>query len=173
MRAFINTAHLEDGAEGFDEAGSLGAWLRGRDLLASGTGVTEGERAAAIAVREALRDLAGVNAGRPLPGCLQRAGWTRWRPPAGCGRGLSRAGRCRWRPRWRGVAGALGRLLGIVVARSGTGRWQRMKTCRNPACRWAFYDATRNRSAVWCDMAACGSRAKSRSYYARHTRPER
>jgi predicted RNA-binding Zn ribbon-like protein len=46
-----------------------------------------------------------------------------------------------------------------------------MKTCRNPACRWAFYDTTRNRSAVWCDMAACGNRAKARSYYARRARP--
>jgi predicted RNA-binding Zn ribbon-like protein len=42
-----------------------------------------------------------------------------------------------------------------------------VKTCRNPDCRWAFYDSTRNRSAVWCDMAVCGSRAKSRRYYAR------
>ena len=44
MRAFINTARLEDGAEGFDEAGSLAAWLRGRDLLAAGAGVAEQER---------------------------------------------------------------------------------------------------------------------------------
>jgi predicted RNA-binding Zn ribbon-like protein len=65
------------------------------------------------------------------------------------------------------VAGALGRLLGIVVAAVGTGEWSRVKTCRNPDCRWAFYDSTRNRSAVWCDMAVCGSRAKSRRYYAR------
>ena len=66
-----------------------------------------------------------------------------------------------------GVAGALGRMIGIAVAAIGSGRWERMKTCRNSSCRWAFYDATRNRSAVWCDMAACGSRAKSRAYYAR------
>ena len=39
MRAFINTARLEDGAEGFDEPGALAAWLYGRDLLASGAGV--------------------------------------------------------------------------------------------------------------------------------------
>jgi hypothetical protein len=50
VRAFINTARLEDGAEGFDEAGSLAAWLRGRDLLASGASVTEGEREAAWVV---------------------------------------------------------------------------------------------------------------------------
>jgi predicted RNA-binding Zn ribbon-like protein len=172
VRAFINTARLEDGAEGFDEAGSLARWLRGRDLFAPGAVATEGEREAAIAVREALRDLAGVNGGRPLPG-------------ASSARLDALAAACGLRPRFdpdgtvslapevAGVAGALGRLLGIVVASIGDGRWQRMKTCRNPACRWAFYDATRNRSAVWCDMAACGNRAKARSYYARHTRPGR
>jgi hypothetical protein len=72
VRAFINTARLEDGAEGLDEAGALATWLRGRDLLASGAHVTEDERKAAIAVRESLRDLAGVNAGRPLPDASSR-----------------------------------------------------------------------------------------------------
>ena len=169
MRAFINTARLEDGAEGFDEAGSLAAWLRGRDLLAAGAAVAEEEREAAIAVREALRDLAGVNAGRPLPDASSRrldalAAACGLRPRFDPGGTVSLA------PEVAGVAGALGRLLGIVVASIGDGRWRRMKTCRNPACRWAFYDATRNRSAVWCDMAACGNRAKARSYYARHAR---
>ena len=70
-------------------------------------------------------------------------------------------------PRAVGVTGGLGWLLGIVVAAFGSGGWSRMKTCRNPACRWAFYDNTRNRSGVWCDMSRCGSRAKARAYYAR------
>ena len=166
MRAFINTARLEDGAEGFDNAGLLATWLRGRDLLALGADVTEGEREAAIAVREALRDLAGVNGGRPLPDSSSRrldalAAACGLRPRFDPGGTVSLA------PEVAGVAGALGRLLGIVVAAIGDGRWQRMKTCRNPACRWAFYDATRNRSTVWCDMALCGSRAKSRRYHAR------
>lgn len=39
-----------------------------------------------------------------------------------------------------------------------------------PSCDWAFYDETRNRGRRWCDMADCGSRAKSRSYYHRTTR---
>lgn len=170
MRAFINTARLEDGVEGFDEAGHLAAWLRGRDLLAAGAGVAEEEREVAIAVREALRDLAGVNAGRTLPDASSAqldalAAACGLRPRFDPGGTVSLA------PEVAGVAGALGRLLGIVVASIGDGRWPRMKTCRNPSCRWAFYDATRNRSAVWCDMAACGNRAKARSYYARRTRP--
>lgn len=117
-------------------------------------------------MREALRDLAGVNCGLPMP----EASSARLdavslacglRPRFDPGGGVSLA------PELGGVAGALGRLLGIVVAAVGTGDWSRVKTCRNQACRWAFYDATRNRSAVWCDMALCGSRAKSRRYHAR------
>lgn len=36
-----------------------------------------------------------------------------------------------------------------------------------PSCDWGFYDETRNGRRRWCDMADCGSRAKSRSYYHR------
>lgn len=36
-----------------------------------------------------------------------------------------------------------------------------------PSCNWLFYDATRNRSRRWCDMADCGSRDKALRYYHR------
>lgn len=35
-----------------------------------------------------------------------------------------------------------------------------LKICGNPLCRWVFIDRSRNRSRRWCDMAACGNRAK-------------
>jgi len=38
-----------------------------------------------------------------------------------------------------------------------------------PSCDWVFYDETRNGARRWCDMADCGSRAKSRRYYQRTT----
>lgn len=41
-----------------------------------------------------------------------------------------------------------------------------LKRCGNPLCRWVFVDGSRNRSRRWCDMAACGNRAK----VARHRR---
>jgi predicted RNA-binding Zn ribbon-like protein len=36
-----------------------------------------------------------------------------------------------------------------------------------PACGWLYLDTTRNRGRRWCDMADCGSRAKSRDHYHR------
>ena len=166
MLSFINSAQLERRFELFDGAESLSGWLHGRRLLSTALVADDGDVEVAIAVREALRDLAGVNCGLPMP----EASSARLdavslacglRPRFDPGGGVSLA------PELGGVAGALGRLLGIVVAAVGTGDWSRVKTCRNPACRWAFYDATRNRSGVWCDMALCGSRAKSRRYHAR------
>ena len=44
-------------------------------------------------------------------------------------------------------------------------RTDRFKHC--PSCDWIFEDQTRNGKRRWCDMADCGSRAKSRDYYQR------
>lgn len=44
-------------------------------------------------------------------------------------------------------------------------RRARLKHC--PSCHWLFEDQTRNGKRRWCDMADCGSRAKSRDYYQR------
>ena len=36
----------------------------------------------------------------------------------------------------------------------------RLKVCGNPLCRFIFSDRSRNLSRRWCEMAACGNRAK-------------
>lgn len=36
----------------------------------------------------------------------------------------------------------------------------RLKTCRNPQCRWAFLDDSPSGRRVWCDMSTCGNRDK-------------
>jgi len=41
----------------------------------------------------------------------------------------------------------------------------RLKICGNPDCGWMFLDGTRNASRRWCDMAACGNRAKAKRFY--------
>ena len=40
--------------------------------------------------------------------------------------------------------------------------WARLKVCARDSCRWAFYDASRNRSGRWCSMAGCGNIVKMR-----------
>jgi len=44
----------------------------------------------------------------------------------------------------------------------------RLKICPRDECHWLFLDLTRNRSRRWCDMAACGNRAKAEQHRHRH-----
>jgi predicted RNA-binding Zn ribbon-like protein len=40
----------------------------------------------------------------------------------------------------------------------------RLRRCDNDGCRWAFIDASRNRSRRWCDPGICGNVSKVRAY---------
>ena len=61
----------------------------------------------------------------------------------------------------------LAELLADAAVASADGTWPRLKVCREPRCRTAFYDTSRNNSGVWCSMAACGTEAKKRAYVER------
>ena len=54
--------------------------------------------------------------------------------------------------------------LAIVYTAVDDGTWSRLKACRRDVCHWLFYDLSRNRSAVWCQMAVCGNRIKTKAY---------
>lgn len=41
---------------------------------------------------------------------------------------------------------------------------RRLKVCRNPRCRVAFYDRSRNNSGVWHDVRTCGNAANLRAH---------
>jgi predicted RNA-binding Zn ribbon-like protein len=74
----------------------------------------------------------------------------------------------RLEPARRRAAPAIGPILATVFDALGDEALDRLKVCRNDACRWAFYDTSRNRSGVWCSMAICGNRQKGRVYRSRH-----
>lgn len=46
----------------------------------------------------------------------------------------------------------------------------RIKRCSGSCCDMFFLDTSRNRTRTWCEMAACGNRAKAAAYYQRHSR---
>ena len=69
-----------------------------------------------------------------------------------------------------GFDAAIARLLIPVAEAREDGAWRRVKACRAPDCQWAFFDRSRNRSGVWCDMAVCGNRTKVRAYRERAPR---
>jgi predicted RNA-binding Zn ribbon-like protein len=71
------------------------------------------------------------------------------------------------------AAGAIEHVLAAVADAIAAGSWSRLKIC--PGCGWVFYDRTRSRTKVWCDMLtggdagsrACGTIAKVGRYRAR------
>jgi predicted RNA-binding Zn ribbon-like protein len=65
------------------------------------------------------------------------------------------------------LGGFEARLVLALERLQSHGAWPRLKACTDDGCRWAFFDATRNRSRTWCSMEECGNRQKTRRYRAR------
>jgi predicted RNA-binding Zn ribbon-like protein len=47
-----------------------------------------------------------------------------------------------------------------------------IRQCANGECLWLFLDESKNGTRRWCDMAACGNRAKARRHYLRTKDPK-
>ncbi|MCW2967226.1 MAG: hypothetical protein JWM71_998, partial [Solirubrobacteraceae bacterium] len=142
---------------------ALAAWLADRELLPSGGRVTRADLGRAHEVRSALHATLMSHHGEPLAPEVPRV-----LEDAACRARLavrfSDQGCSRLEPRAGGVDGALGRMLAIAHDADVEGSWDRLKICPADDCLVAFYDKSRNHSAVWCDMAVCGNRAKVREY---------
>ncbi|HME80435.1 MAG TPA: CGNR zinc finger domain-containing protein [Candidatus Eremiobacteraceae bacterium] len=167
-QAFINTADHEKGTDEIDTPQGLRDWLTTVGLIDAATPVTQTDLAAAVGVREALRNLTLANNGYQTdPSALDT---------------LNRAARCAQlavsfradggaglEPRAPGVDGALGSIIAVAFDAMANGTWARLKACPAETCLWAFYDETKNRSGTWCSMSVCGNRTKARTYRQRHT----
>jgi predicted RNA-binding Zn ribbon-like protein len=163
VREFVNTVHYEQGdvEEQLDSPAALKAFLADRDL--GQVDVKPADLRRALEVREALRNVMGANNGEPLDHesveLLNRTA-ARAKVVAAFDDNAS------WRiePASNGVDRALGQMLATVFRSMSDGSWSRMKACGAPDCRWAFYDASKNHSGRWCDMASCGNRMKARAF---------
>jgi predicted RNA-binding Zn ribbon-like protein len=153
VQAFVNTINLEIGEDW------LADWLADR-------GASAGDVEHARAVRESLRDLLYANNGQGAGGDVA-AILTNAADAAGLSIDFSRPALAVRAP---GVDGAVGRVLAAAYLAMLDGSWSRLKCCRNHACRWAFYDYSKNRSASWCSMQLCGNRTKTAAYRARQGR---
>jgi predicted RNA-binding Zn ribbon-like protein len=166
VQRFVNTVDLEDGAEELADAAALRRWLVGAGLLGADARVSAADHGRAIALREALRALALANAGHasdPEAVAIVNAAARR----AELHPTLTGAAGGSLVPAAGGVDGALGHIVAAVHAGIAGGTWARLKACERDSCRWAFYDASRNRSGQWCSMSGCGSREKNRRAYQR------
>jgi predicted RNA-binding Zn ribbon-like protein len=166
VRSFVNTYDHEDGTEKLESPAALTAWLEDHGLGAPPATAADLDRTREL--REALRAILQHHGGLELDPAAPRVV-----DDAAARAKLSVAfddhGDARAEPKAGGVDGALGRLLVTIADAQRDGTWSRLKACPAEDCQYAFYDRSRNRSAVWCDMKVCGNRNKVRSFRSRHT----
>jgi predicted RNA-binding Zn ribbon-like protein len=166
VRSFVNTFDHEDQKEELPDPAALTAWLDANGLGAPQAGPVDLTRAREL--REALRAILHRHGGMELdpdaPRVMDAAAQR-----AQLAVTFDDEGEAVIRPLAGGVDGALGRLLVTIADAQRDGTWSRLKACAAEDCQYAFYDRSRNRSAVWCDMKVCGNRQKVRSFRQRHT----
>jgi predicted RNA-binding Zn ribbon-like protein len=165
VQDFVNTRNYLYGGDLLGDAEEATRRLTERGLLKKGESVGESERRRLVSLREALRGLLLVHngAGEPGPDAEELNGLV-------TSAALGVRFRADGRPALEPAAGdspaerVVARLLAEVIRAEGEGKWERLKACRNEGCRWAFYDASKNRSGRWCNMDICGARHKMRTY---------
>jgi hypothetical protein len=70
----------------------------------------------------------------------------------------------RLKPRGSGWRYLISLLLAVEWQAQAQDTRRRLKVCRNPRCRVAFYDPSRNNSGVWHDVRTCGNAANLRAH---------
>jgi predicted RNA-binding Zn ribbon-like protein len=166
VQDFINTRDIEGGTDALATPALLAVWLSARGLLEDAPRLTDIDLGRALALRETLRQLLAAHHN----GVIDEEALARFNAltaSAGLMVRLDADGEAALRPVCTGMDGAIARLIAIVYDAIAAGTWQRLKVCRRDACRWAFYDASKNRSGTWCSMSVCGNRAKVHAYQQR------
>ena len=160
VQRFVNSVDEEHGREWLPDREALDALVGNHSPGA--TQASEADLRLALELRGSLRALLRANNGAPVEGDVVGAVNL-----AASGLAL-RVGE-------DGVAhvassdAPIDRILAVAFEAMLDGSWSRLKACRQ--CSWAFYDKSRNRSAVWCSMQICGNRLKTRAYRRRRRSP--
>ncbi len=170
VQRFLNSVDIEGGEEAFDGPLGVRQWLASVGLPGSRSPLSDADVASVIELREAIRDvLEGRTHGRTSESSIRRFDRAADALPLRVRATADGIGLAPGRP--AGLAAALGRILGVLAQAAADGTLDRLKVCSNDVCRWAYFDASRNRSGRWCTMAVCGNRIKSRAFRGRSRRP--
>ena len=163
VQAFVNTVDLQDGPEELSDPNTLQAWLVAKGLLDGAPPVDASDLKHAIALREAIRSVIGANSGSKVYP-VDVATLNEAAAASGLRMRFGVDGKPRLEPEATGVVGAMGRIVAAMYAAMEGEDWWRLKLCSSQACRWAFYDRSKNHSSRWCAMASCGNREKARRF---------
>ena len=174
VQAFANTfSSFEEEEELLSDADSTRDWLLVSGLAVPSVTVDEEERQRLVTFRHLVRalidanmsgeqdrkanaELARLASGHPVPVAVGLDGQV----------GLDLAP-------VESVDALIAQLIGIILRAQIDGSWERLKICLADTCRWAFFDASKNRRGHWCSMEVCGNREKNRTYRARQSAPSR
>lgn len=164
VQGLVNTFSWDDQVELMGDAEESRAWLVSADLLAADASVSPAEHETLIALREAVREMLESNhTGEPAPEATKTLAELSARHPVAyevkddgeIGLSLEPA---------PDVDALIGQTLGVIHQAQNLDQWSRLNICAAEDCRWAFYDASKNRSGTWCKMEICGNRTKNRRY---------
>jgi predicted RNA-binding Zn ribbon-like protein len=162
VRDFLNTVSMRRGTDDLSDPGSYRRWLTGTGREAPA--ISRRGLRRALAIRDGLRAVVDTHSkpvGLSMMPVRARAGIEQL--PLRLD--LSDDGSIALAPATPEFEDTvLAELLCVVAEAAVNGTWQRVKLCQNPTCRWAFYDASPARSAVWCTMRVCGAQQKAAAY---------
>jgi predicted RNA-binding Zn ribbon-like protein len=172
VQAFVNTVDLQDGPEELEEPNTLKVWLVAKSLLDGAQPVDASDLKHAIALREAIRSVIGANSGSKVYP-VDIATLNEAAAASGLRMRFGADGKPKLEPEATGVVAAMGRIVAAMYAAMEDDDWRRLKLCTSQACRWAYYDRSKNHSSRWCTMASCGNREKARRFRSQNRTHER
>ncbi len=167
VQSFVNTWEGDTGIDLLGDPDSARRWLQEAGLLGAAGG-DEADLAAVREIRESIRSLLVHNGGGPAPDFAELTSLRALADRCRLQPLVLSSGNIELRPEVRGLP-ALAQLLLIVRDAQRDGTWERLKACRNPDCRWAYYDRSHAGRGAWCDMAVCGNRMKNRNLRSRRS----
>lgn len=164
VQDFVNTEIPEWARDDIATPELLAGWLRERSLLGPDEPVSADDFVAARELRSGLRSLALLNTTGEAADEELRARLASAFSACELRVEADAAGRLVPVPAGPPARHALAEIAALVLEAQAVGTWGRLKACRKESCGWLFYDASRNRSSVWCSMSICGNRVKTASY---------
>jgi len=164
VQAFANTIDLETESDLLGSTAAFRDWLQDSELAIPDVAVSRDDLGGARRLRETIRALLLANA----EGRVDSAAATVLRAevtdrPVYLAADLDGRLDLDLAP-VESVEDFISDMIGITFRAQIEDEWRRLKLCRNDACRWAFYDSSRNRGGTWCQMEVCGNRIKNRHY---------
>jgi predicted RNA-binding Zn ribbon-like protein len=162
VESLLNSVDTDSGQDDLEALPRFQRWLRDHHRGPAADAATEADLILTRELRDALRE-------------ELRAGGDRFRlDRLTSGIGLvvrfTPDARVELIPADAGVRGVLGEVLVAAVRAGYDGTWGRLKICSSTACRYVYYDRSKNGSRRWCSMKICGNRSKTRAYRERITR---